>query len=65
MEVREIPIIYEFGPFRLDERAGILFQATKPVALSQRAVALLRILVEHAGAPISKDALIEAAWPVS
>ena len=41
----------------------ILFRGTEPVALSQRAVALLRMLVEHAGAPVSKDALTEAAWP--
>ena len=31
--------------------------------LGQRAVALLRLLLEHAGAPVSKDALFEAAWP--
>jgi adenylate cyclase len=40
-----------------------LFRDTYPVALSARAVALLRILVERAGALVSKDALIEAAWP--
>jgi adenylate cyclase len=40
-----------------------LFRDTEPVALSKRAVALLRILVERAGALVSKDALIEAAWP--
>src|SRR5262249_32640570 len=33
-----------------------------PVALGQRAVALLRALVEQPRIPISKDALIEAAW---
>ncbi len=31
--------------------------------LGQRAVALLRLLLEHAGAPVSKDALFDAAWP--
>ena len=40
-----------------------LFRDTEPVALSKRAVALLRILVERTGALVSKDALIEAAWP--
>ena len=40
-----------------------LFRGTEPVALSRRAVALLRILIEHARAPVSKDALMEAAWP--
>ena len=55
--------IYTFGPFRLDAAAGILFRGSEPVALGQRAVALLRVLVEAAGAPISKDMLIESAWP--
>jgi TolB-like protein len=40
-----------------------LFRGTEPVALSQRAVALLRILIDRAGALVSKDALMEAAWP--
>jgi adenylate cyclase len=40
-----------------------LFLGAEPVALSKRAVALLCILVERAGALVSKDALIEAAWP--
>ena len=35
----------------------------RPIVLGQRAVALLRLLLERAGAPVSKDALFEAAWP--
>ena len=52
-----------FGPFRLDTEAEILFCGEDPVALGQRAVGLLRMLLEKSGAPVSKDALIEAAWP--
>ena len=55
--------IHEFGPFRLDADAEILFRGAEPAVLGQRAVALLRLLLERAGAPVSKDALIEAAWP--
>jgi TolB-like protein len=55
--------IYEFGPFRLDPDAGMLFRGTEPTMLGRRAVALLRLLLERAGQPVSKDALIEAAWP--
>jgi DNA-binding winged helix-turn-helix (wHTH) protein len=55
--------IHEFGPFRLDADAEILFHGAVPTVLGQRAVALLRLLLERAGAPVSKDALIEAAWP--
>jgi predicted ATPase/DNA-binding winged helix-turn-helix (wHTH) protein len=54
--------IYTFGPFRLDAQAQILFRGSEPIALGRRAVTLLRVLVERPGAPISKDALIEAAW---
>ena len=55
--------IYELGPFRLDAKAETLFRGRDPVALGQRAVALLSLLVERAGNPVSKDELIEAAWP--
>ena len=40
---------YEFGPFRLDADAEILFRDAQPIVLGQRAVALLRLLLEHAG----------------
>jgi TolB-like protein/tetratricopeptide (TPR) repeat protein len=52
-----------FGPFRLDAEAAILFHGAGPMSLGRRAVALLAVLVEQAGAPISKEALVEAAWP--
>ena len=52
---RAIPTIYKFGPFRLDEEGDALFQGTESVALSHRAVALLRILIDRAGVPVSKD----------
>jgi len=55
--------IHKFGPFRLDADAEILFRGAEPTVLGQRAVALLRLLLERAGAPVSKNALIEAAWP--
>src|SRR5687767_5070494 len=54
---------YELGPFRLDGETEILFRGTAPITLGQRAVALLRALVERPGVPVSKDDLIAAAWP--
>ena len=54
--------ILQFGPFRLDADAGILFHGTEPTALGERAVALLCLLVQSRGAPVSKEQLIEAAW---
>jgi TolB-like protein/Tfp pilus assembly protein PilF len=58
-----MPTVYRFGPFHLDPSADILFRGNKPVALGQRAVALLRLLTERVGQPVSKDELIECAWP--
>jgi TolB-like protein/Tfp pilus assembly protein PilF len=55
--------IYEFGLFRLDVTAGILFRGAEPIAVGKRAVALLRVLLEGAGRPISREVLIEGAWP--
>jgi TolB-like protein/tetratricopeptide (TPR) repeat protein len=55
--------ILAFGPFRLDVEAGILFRHAEPTPLGRRAVALLALLVQRAGAPVPKEALIAAAWP--
>jgi len=55
--------IYSFGPFRLDDESEILFRGNEPTTVGQRAVALLRVLVEQPGTPVSKDALMQAAWP--
>jgi DNA-binding winged helix-turn-helix (wHTH) protein/predicted ATPase len=54
--------MYALGPFRLDAEAEILFRNGEPLPIGKRAVALLRVLVERAGVPVSKDVLLEAAW---
>jgi len=56
-------MIYALGPFRLDTGDNLLFRGSEPLPLGRRAIALLRALVERPGALVSKDALIEAAWP--
>jgi len=58
-----MPTTYMLGPFHLDAETKMLFRGAEPVALGQRAAAVLRVLVEKPGILISKDALIEAAWP--
>jgi hypothetical protein len=55
--------IYKFGPFALDIEAGMLLRGVEPTLLGQRAIALLRLLLDRAASPVSKDALVEAAWP--
>jgi TolB-like protein len=58
----EMATDHTFGPFHLDAEAGILFKGGEPLALGQRAISLLRVLLERSGTPVSKDTLIEAAW---
>src|SRR5262249_5400972 len=53
---------YVLGPFRVDAETHTLFRGGELVSLGHRAVALLRVLVERRGIPVSKDALMEAAW---
>jgi DNA-binding winged helix-turn-helix (wHTH) protein len=55
--------IHSLGPFRLDTETDLLLRGNEPITLGRRAVALLRVLVGQPGALVSKDALIEAAWP--
>jgi TolB-like protein/Flp pilus assembly protein TadD len=59
---REMAATHILGPFRLDAETDTLFRGGEPVSLGHRAVALLRVLVEQRGIPVSKDALMEAAW---
>jgi TolB-like protein len=57
------PGTYKFGSFALDAETGALFCDGAPTLVGQRGAALLRLLLERAASPVSKDALIEAAWP--
>ena len=55
--------VYELGPFRLDSQTGVLTRLGMPEPLGERAVAVLRVLVANAGRPITKEAILNAAWP--
>jgi class 3 adenylate cyclase/DNA-binding winged helix-turn-helix (wHTH) protein/tetratricopeptide (TPR) repeat protein len=55
--------VYAFGPFRLETSAEILFRGAAALPIGRRAVGVLRALLEHPGVPVSKDALMQAAWP--
>jgi TolB-like protein len=63
MDRQSPSVIYKFGPFALDIEGGMLLRGVEPTLLGKRAIALLRLLLDRAASPISKDALIEAAWP--
>jgi DNA-binding winged helix-turn-helix (wHTH) protein/tetratricopeptide (TPR) repeat protein len=54
---------FEFGPFRLDAAKSVLWRGKELVALTPKAVALLRVLVEHGGDVVSKQELMTRVWP--
>lgn len=51
------------GSFRLDAESESLLHGAEPTKLGRRAVAVLRALLRRPGEPVSKETLIEAAWP--
>ena len=58
------PQVYEFGDFRLEPGKRLLIGCDgKPVSLSPKSYDTLAYLVEHAGAVVEKDKLLEAIWP--
>lgn len=54
---------YEFGLFRLDTEARLLFRKGERVVLTPKAVDLLIALVAAEGKPIGKDDLLQKIWP--
>lgn len=52
-----------FGPFRLFPDRGLLLEGDAPVRIGSRALDILTALVERAGEVVSKEDLIERAWP--
>ncbi len=53
---------YEFGNFRLDPSAKILFRENKPVSLTPKVFETLQVFVEHAGRLLEKDELMQKIW---
>lgn len=54
---------FEFGPFLLDESARTLTRDGLAVGVGQRGMALLIELLRAKNRPVSKAALMDAAWP--
>ncbi len=55
--------VYEFGPFRLDARAGRVTRAHQEIHLTAKGYATLLFLVERAGSLVLKDDLLTHIWP--
>lgn len=54
---------YEFGPFRLDAREGLLLHDGEIVPLSPKAFDMLVALVENSGRLLEKNELMQTLWP--
>jgi TolB-like protein/DNA-binding winged helix-turn-helix (wHTH) protein/predicted negative regulator of RcsB-dependent stress response len=58
--------IYEFGDFRLDASKRLVSRRCgEPVPLTPRVFDTLLYLVQHSGAVLDKERLMEAVWPDS
>jgi two-component system response regulator MprA len=51
------------GPIELDEGRRLVTVAGRPVELSRREFALLECLLRHPGQVMTRDQLLDAAWP--
>ncbi|HEV2802886.1 MAG TPA: response regulator transcription factor [Pyrinomonadaceae bacterium] len=54
--------VYQFGPVRADFRRAEVTREGRAVELSAREFKLLRYLIEHRGATISRDELLNEVW---
>lgn len=54
---------FAFGPYLLDTARGTLTRDGAAVVVGQRGLLLLQALLEAAGEPVSREALMRAAWP--
>jgi predicted ATPase/DNA-binding winged helix-turn-helix (wHTH) protein len=57
--------VYRFGAFELLKDRQLLFYAGTPVHVGSRALSILALLVERAGALVTREELIAAAWPTT
>ena len=58
-----ITAVLRCGPIRLDERGRLVTVEGRPVSLTQREFALLECLLRHRGQALSRDQLLDHAWP--
>lgn len=59
---RAVQGIFQFGLIRVDLRGTLVTRAGKAVYLSAREFQLLRYLIEHAGATVSRNEILREVW---
>lgn len=55
--------MYQFGPFRIDQRERLLRRGREVVPLPPKAVDLLLALLDQPGRAVTKDELLQRVWP--
>jgi DNA-binding winged helix-turn-helix (wHTH) protein len=63
MQAESIARGFEFDSYRLLPRQRLLTESGRPVKLGSRALELLTVLVENAGAIVGKAQLMARVWP--
>ena len=63
MDRQPASAIYKFGPFALDAETGLLFRGASRRCLASAPSRCCACCWSARGVPVTKDALIEAAWP--
>src|ERR1041385_6339388 len=54
---------YAFGPFRLDAARRALYRGSEFIPITPKAAEMLVLLVEEAGRVVTKEQILERAWP--
>jgi two-component system alkaline phosphatase synthesis response regulator PhoP len=54
--------VFQFGPIRVDFRSAQVSRDGRPVELTAREYKLLRYFIEHRGATLSRDELLNGVW---
>ena len=57
--------VLRFGPYAFYLGQRLVMEGDRPLRLGGRALDVLQVLVEHAGAVVSKEELIAQVWPCS
>src|SRR4029078_5501992 len=56
------PDVLQFGSLAVDFRRTMVTRNNKPIDMSAREFKLLRYLIEHPGATVSRDELLNEVW---
>jgi TolB-like protein/DNA-binding winged helix-turn-helix (wHTH) protein/Tfp pilus assembly protein PilF len=57
------PVVYEFGPYRLDPAQQLLTDGSRKILLTPKAFQTLLVLVENPGRIVGKEELLQKVWP--